>query len=199
MVVNTAVRMAHQLIRSRLPAAQRVVDATAGNGNDTLFLAENTPATAAVWAFDIQPQALAKTEELLVRHQLSHKTRLVLDSHSRLSSYLQQPLDAVMFNLGYLPGSDHTLSTRAETTIQAVKQALALITGSGIITIAAYPGYEHGRQECQAVQEYLSGLNQKNYAVACWSMVNQKNNPPVLFIIEKIRSEQLESVTSLKD
>ncbi len=199
MVVNNAVRMAHQLIRSRLPAAHRVVDATAGNGNDTLFLAENTPATAAVWAFDIQPQALAKTEELLARHQLAHKVRLVLDSHSRLSNYLQSPVDAVMFNLGYLPGSDHTLSTSPATTLQAVKQALALITDSGLMTIAAYPGYEQGRQECQAVQTYLSGLNQKNYAVACWSMVNQKNNPPVLFIIEKIRSEQLESVTSLKD
>ncbi|WP_371370796.1 class I SAM-dependent methyltransferase [Sporomusa aerivorans] len=199
MVVANAVRMAHQFILPRLANARTVVDATAGNGNDTLFLAENTPDATTVFAFDIQQQGLSKTETLLTGRNLRHKVRLILDSHSHLNKYLHQQLDAVMFNLGYLPGSDHKLSTNPATTIEAAHQALQLLNIGGVMTIAVYPGYEHGRLECQAVYEYLAILNQKVFSVACWSMVNQKNNPPLLYVIEKIRSEPLEGITSLKD
>ncbi len=199
MVALNAVPMAHQFIRPKLATASLVVDATAGNGKDTLFLAENSAATTAVWVFDIQQQALTKTEMLLSRHKLTDKVRLVLDSHANIADYIDQPVDAVMFNLGYLPGGDQAINTSPATTILAITQSLQLLAVGGVITIAAYPGYEHGRLECHAVHEYLTRLSQKDFTIACWSMVNQKNNPPVLYVIEKIRGEQLEGSTSLKD
>ncbi len=189
MAVANAVLMAHRLLRPKLAAAGQVVDATAGNGRDTLFLAENTPNEAVVWAFDIQQQALTKTKQLLTKQLLIDKVRLVLDSHANILSYLHQPVDAVMFNLGYLPGGDRQINTCPDTTIKAITHSLQLLAVGGLMTIAAYPGYEHGRQECQSVQEYLTGLPQETFAIACWSMVNQRNNPPVLYIIEKMKEQ----------
>lgn len=187
MVAANAVLMAHQLMRPKLSTANLVVDATAGNGKDTLFLAENTAATATVWAFDIQQQALAKTKILLIKHKLIDKVKLVCDSHANMFNYIDKPLDAVMFNLGYLPGGNQEINTCPDTTISAITQALQLLSVSGLMTVAAYPGYEHGKLECHAVHDYLTGLNQKQFTIACWSMVNQKNNPPVLYVIEKMR------------
>ncbi|MDF2569824.1 MAG: putative rRNA methylase [Sporomusa sp.] len=189
MEVANAVVMAQRFLRPRLTNADLVLDATVGNGKDTLFLVENIPSTALAWAFDIQPQALTNAHELLTKHGVAHKARFVLDSHKHINKYINQPLDAAMFNLGYLPGGDHTISTHPDSTIQALIHALHLLRAGGIITIAAYPGYEHGRLECHAIQEYLTGLNQKQITVACWSIVNQKNTPPVLYIIEKMGSE----------
>lgn len=189
MEVSNAVVMAQRLLTRTLASASCVVDATAGNGKDTLFLAGNTPESAVVWAFDIQAQALHKTQQLLVKHQLDHKVRLVADSHAHIASYLNKPVDAAMFNLGYLPGGDHALSTVSATTLQALAQVLQLLGTSGIVTICTYPGYADGRQELAAVHAYLNSLSQTNFTVGCWSMVNQKNSPPVLYIIEKIRGE----------
>ncbi|SDD36677.1 tRNA (mnm(5)s(2)U34)-methyltransferase [Sporomusa acidovorans] len=185
MEVANAVRMAHQFIIPQLHKAKLVIDATAGNGKDTLFLAEHTPESTTIWAFDIQQQALFHTQLLLTQHSLSHKVRLVLDSHANIAAYISQPIHIAMFNLGYLPGGDHTISTCPDSTIQAIKQTLPLLAVNGLITVAAYPGYEHGRQEGKAVYQYISGLDQKKYTVACWSMVNQLNNPPILYVIEK--------------
>jgi SAM-dependent methyltransferase len=189
MVVVNAVQMAHNFIISRLQAAKLVVDATAGNGKDTLFLAKNTPATTAILAFDIQPQAIANTEIVVKQHQFHHKIRLILDSHANIANYIDQPIDAAMFNLGYLPGGDHTLSTCPDITIEAISQTLQLLAVGGLLTVAAYPGYEHGKRECQAVHQYLAGLRQQTFAIGSWGMVNQTNSPPVLYVIEKRRSE----------
>lgn len=185
MVVANAVNMAQRFLMAKLANAALVVDATAGNGKDTLFLAENTPDTATVIAFDIQQQALLNTEQLLTQSRLSHKVRLILASHAKMADYIQQPIDAAIFNLGYLPGGDHTVNTCPDTTIEAIRQTLQLLTPGGMVTVAAYPGYEHGKEECHVLHQYLTGLSQKLFAVACWSMVNQINNPPVLYVIEK--------------
>ncbi|SMC58668.1 tRNA (mnm(5)s(2)U34)-methyltransferase [Sporomusa malonica] len=189
MEIANAVVMAQRFLSPRLAAASLVVDATAGNGKDTLFLAGNIPHAAVVLAFDIQQQALSKTHEILTKYGLEHKVRLILDSHAHITKYINQPVDAAMFNLGYLPGGDHAVSTYPDATIEAISHTLPLLRTGGIVTIVAYPGYDHGRLECQVVHKYLAGLSQNQFAVACWSMVNQKNSPPVLYIIEKIGSE----------
>jgi tRNA1(Val) A37 N6-methylase TrmN6 len=189
MVAVNAVQMAHKLIMPRLAKATLAIDATAGNGNDTLFLAKNSPVETTIWAFDIQPQAITKTHLLLKQHGFTHKVRLIQDDHAKLATYIDQPIDIVMFNLGYLPGGDHARSTCPTTTLQAIQQVLQLLTVGGLITITAYPGYEHGKQEHYALNQYLTGLKQQAFTVASWTMVNQVNSPPVLYVIEKRRSE----------
>lgn len=189
MAVVNATKMAHKFILPQLANATLVIDATAGNGNDTLFLAKNSSAETTVWAFDIQPQAIANTRLLLEKHGFHNKVRLILDNHANIANYISHPIDIAMFNLGYLPGGDHSKNTCPETTLQALEQMSQLITVGGLLTIAAYPGYDHGKIENDMVHQFLTTLPQQTFTVASWTMVNQVNSPPVLYIVEKRRSE----------
>lgn len=183
-IVN-AVKMAHALLLPKLKNAYNVVDATAGNGKDTLFLAINTPSEAVIWAFDIQQTALNKTKALLADHGQERKVKFILASHDQIANYVNSPVDAAMFNLGYLPGGDHTVTTMPDTTVAALNQLLTLLNPMGIISIVAYPGHDMGRREELALRSFLATLPQKLYTVACWQMINQVNNPPVLYIVER--------------
>lgn len=185
MLPNNAVQAAQQLICPYLAKASVVVDATAGNGNDTLFLARYTPPEATVWAFDIQPTAIETTRSLLFSQGLLGKVRLTQDSHDQINRYTRYPLDAAMFNLGYLPGSDHKLATQPETTLVAVRQVAELLSLGGMMTIVVYPGHASGYSENEMLVSALSALPQKRYAVLCWKMINQINDPPLLYAVER--------------
>ena len=95
------------------------------------------------------------------------------------------PVDVALFNLGYLPGASHDLVTKTETTIEALRQTASLLSAGGKITLVAYPGHSSGTEERIAVETFLSALPQETFTVACWQMLNQINNPPVLYILEK--------------
>ncbi len=183
MTIANAVTMAHSLLRDKLSSARTVIDATAGNGRDTLFLAANTPPDAVVWAFDLQQAALAATERRLAEHGLAGKCRLIADCHSRLGDYVAAPVDAAMFNLGYLPGGDHDFTTRAATTVAALGAVIALLAPGGLVTVVAYSGHPAGKEENAAVACYLAALPQADVTVAAWRMLNQRNMPPILYII----------------
>jgi len=187
MLPTNAVQAAQHMLLPYLLQASVVVDATAGNGKDTLFLAKNTLPQAAVWAFDIQPSAIENTRRILAAAGLAEKVRLIQASHDTLSSTINQPIDAIMFNLGYLPGSDRHIATQPDITLAAVEQAAHLLTSGGLMTIVVYPGHASGILENQVLQQFLSTLPQQNFSVACWSMLNQINNPPLLYAVEKRR------------
>lgn len=189
MKIANALTMARQLLLNRLATARTVVDATAGNGHDTLFLAANTPADATVWAFDLQQDALDATSRRLAEHNLSGKCRLICDCHSLVADHVERPVDAAMFNLGYLPGGDHSFTTCVETTIAALGAMTSLLSPGGIVTIVAYPGHDTGEEENTAVAEFLATLPQAAFTAAAWRMLNQRNRPPILYIIGKTGSE----------
>ena len=191
--------MAHQILLMRLPHAQCIVDATAGNGKDTLFLAKHAVSDARVWAFDIQEQAIVKTKQLLLDNQYQNKVKCILDSHCNIDHYIKEKVDIVTFNLGYLPGSSHTITTSVETTIQAINKSIQLLNGNGIITIVAYPGHMPGKEESSALLAQLSKLPQADFNVGCWQMLNQVNEPPVLYLVEKKRGEVREGFASRED
>lgn len=185
MIALNAVRMAHQLLLPRVRTAGLLVDATAGNGNDTLFLAVNSPPQAKIWAFDIQRAALDKTQALLAIHAVVNKTELVLSSHINVDHYIDQPIDIAMFNLGYLPGKDHYVTTTPASTIAALTAVLKLLNTGGIVSLVVYPGHPTGKLEAQMLQEFLPSLAQTVFTVGCWQMMNQIHNPPLLYIIER--------------
>ncbi len=189
MTIANAVAMAHRLLADKLATARTVVDATAGNGRDTLFLAANTPGDAVVWAFDRQQAALDNTARLLAEHGLGGKCRLVADCHSRLGDYVSGPVDAAMFNLGYLPGGDHGFTTCAASTVAALGCLTGLLAPGGLVTVVAYHGHPAGCEENAAVAEYLAKLPQTAFAVAAWRMLNQRNRPPILYIIGRTGRE----------
>ncbi len=171
----------HQLLRMSLDHKDTVIDATAGNGLDTVFLAANC---AHVHAFDIQRDALRKTEERLKDHGLANAT-LHLKSHEHIDEVAEGSIKAVVFNLGYLPGGDKTITTMRETTLDAIKKALSLVMEEGIVAVTLYPGHPEGNKEAEAVEAYLKALDKTRYTVLKYQFVNSKDAPYSLITKKK--------------
>jgi len=132
-----------------------VIDATAGNGHDTLFLAEVVGGQGQVHSFDVQYEALLSTRERLAKEVVEARIRYHLSCHARLRFHVTSA-SAVMFNLGYLPGTDQVTITRTSSTIEALQQASELLTPGGIITCVCYPGHPGGLEEAEAVMDWAS-------------------------------------------
>ena len=151
--------VAHREIRMIVAPGDIVIDATAGNGHDTLFLAGLVGHTGRVYAFDIQAEALEHTCRRLAATGLGDQVTLLQLGHEQLCGGVPPALHgriaAVMFNLGYLPGSDRRCITRAGTTLAALDQAMTCLRPGGILSVIAYPGHAGGGTETEAVQHWL--------------------------------------------
>ena len=177
---------ARQLLAKTIKPGELVVDATAGNGNDTLFLAEHVGKNGHVYAFDIQQAALESTAERL--GELTSRVSLIWDSHDNVKQYINKPISGAVFNLGYLPhGNDLSIVTKPETTIKAVHTLLGMLRKGGTIAIAVYDGHAGGAKERDALLAYVKGLHQADVHVAKYEILNQQNNPPFLIALEKTR------------
>lgn len=163
-----------------------VVDATAGNGGDTLFLAQLAGPSGKVYSFDIQQAALDRTLQRLEDAGAADRVSLVCDGHQNMTRYIKGNVKAVMFNLGYLPGGDHSVGTRAEVTVEALEKAMELLEVNGIITVVVYYGGDSGFGEKDRIMEYITHIDYKKYAVMKSEFVNQVNCPPILVCIEKL-------------
>ena len=163
-----------------------VVDATCGTGQDTVMLARAVGSKGKVYAFDIQRNAHLLTEARLLSHGLTN-VRPVEQSFVSMGEHIpERSASAVVFNLGYLPGGDHSITTTADTTLEGLRCALDIIKPGGIVTVVMYDGHEAGAVEKKAVLEWAEALDQKKYHVAYVSLLNQKNNPPeILWITRK--------------
>jgi predicted methyltransferase len=177
-----AIQLAQHIVRGRVAAGDWVVDATVGNGHDTLFLANLVGADGKVLGFDIQETAIqttrAKTMDL-------PQVQLFLLGHEKAGSYIEQPLRAAMFNLGYLPGTDKQIVTQPQTTLAALDQLATSLLARGVITIILYTGHCGGAEEAAAVKAWCRDLDQTLYTVIEYGFVNQINTPPSLIVIEK--------------
>jgi len=174
-------------IHTKIRPGATVIDATAGNGYDTEKLCRAVGETGRVYAFDIQQLALEETKKRLEAGGFLNAT-LILDSHCSMDCYVQEPVDAVLFNLGYLPGGDHNLQTKAETTIEAIEKSLALLSDEGFISVTVYYGKNSGCEEKNAVMAYFKTLDHKKYTVLACDFYNRPNNPPITVILTKNKS-----------
>lgn len=177
---------AHQLLKDSVEKGAVTVDATSGNGNDTLFLSELVGEAGKVYAFDIQKQAIETTKALL-EEKNCHNVHLIHDSHSKIKQYLPSntEISGAIFNLGYLPRSDKQIITKGDTTIQAIESLLKMLKKGARIVIVVYHGHEGGKKEKDEVLQFASELDQKNFGVIQYQFINQRNNPPFVVAIEK--------------
>lgn len=180
-----ALAFARQLIEGRLKNGGRALDGTAGNGRDTLFLAQLAGGSGKVWAFDIQAQALSNTAGLLRENGVEERVELITASHADLADYVREPLDAAMFNFGYLPGGDKTVTTTADSSVRAMQATAALLAEGGLLTAVVYSGHPAGRAEAAAIEQWAAALPQEQYQVLHYRFTNQRNHPPQLLAIEK--------------
>lgn len=186
----SAVRWAHLLLEDRVRPGDLVIDATAGNGNDTLFLARCVEDQGHVFAFDVQAEGLEATRRRLTVVGINEsRFTLVNTGHEHMSAHLPEEMHghvrAVMFNLGYLPGSDKKIITRTETTMRAVQQALGLLAPGGLLTVVVYPGHTGGAEELRAMEAWASALPSKEFEVQRLQPVNRSASPPELWVVWK--------------
>ncbi|MCL0101367.1 class I SAM-dependent methyltransferase [Peptococcaceae bacterium] len=188
-IKKSAVQIAHEFIAAKGVITGIAVDATCGNGNDTLFLAKMLSNSAKLYAFDIQKQAIQKTKALLNQHGLlSDNVEIIKDSHQNIDKYLKS-IEVAMFNLGYLPGSDHSITTKPNSTKKALDKTIKLLEVKGRISVVAYIGHEGGTQELFAVEEVLKELDSRFFCVASVKHVN-RNAAPITFLIERIAKDE---------
>lgn len=187
--INNAVQFQHLIWDRSMKKAKVVVDATCGNGHDLLYLAKRAQKGCHLYGIDIQMKAIKSSKDLLQSNDIAPEVSLTFihDSHDlALAHQLKDKvIDLMIFNLGYLPGSNHEIITKPHHTIDAIKEGLNKLSKSGIITIVAYPGTSEGMDEMKSLISYLSDLEQKLYNVCHWQPLNQVNNPPELFILQK--------------
>lgn len=176
--------LAQLALRDILCPGDNVLDATAGNGHDSLFLAQCVGKTGCIYAFDIQIEAINATRERLRTAGLKDCLRLHHCSHAELAKHIDKPLRAAMFNLGYLPGSDHQTRTQSESSIGAIRAALNLLLPKGRLSLMAYPGHEGGKEEYERIEQFLQELTLKQYTVSSTKCHNGAAQAPVLFIVE---------------
>ena len=178
-----ATNLAHDWVAKHLPAGGNAIDATAGNGHDTVFLARTCGPDGSVHAFDIQATAVEQTRIRLTKAGAENVT-VHQRCHSRMADILGASLSgkthAVMFNLGYLPGGDKSRITQSEITVRAIDTALSLLAPGGIVTIVAYPGHPGGETEAAAVESFARRLNEVEWQVARYQFLNPSKRPPEL-------------------
>ncbi len=160
------------------------VDFTMGNGYDTQYLSEEIGEGGKVFAFDVQDQALINTENRLMNSNCPQNWILIKDSHEKAPVYVKAPICAGIFNLGWLPGSDKSCTTRRETTVPAVRNAINMLDNGGILLIAVYPGHEEGKHEGEAIASVLEELSKYHYCAAEFKLINSPSSP-YFFIVEK--------------
>ena len=173
-----------RFIKEQVAPGDLCIDATMGKGGDTYYLCNKTGESGKVYAFDVQADALRQTREKLDKHKMN--AELILDGHEHMKEYVKEmAVSCIMFNLGYLPGGDHHLATKTNTTIQAVEAGLGMLKTGGIMSICIYSGGDSGFEERDGVLEYLSQLDDRKYFIARQDFPNKKNNPPMpVFIIK---------------
>lgn len=164
-------------ILKHLKEGDIAIDFTMGNGHDTEFLSKTVKEKGHVYAFDIQKQALESTRRHLEETHCPNNYTLILDSHHKVKEYVKEKFKAGMFNLGWLPGGDKSITTLRETTLPAIEAALDLMDKDAIMNIAIYPGHQEGDLEGKMVVDYLSSLSRFRFACTRVNILNSPNSP----------------------
>jgi 16S rRNA C1402 N4-methylase RsmH len=190
MTMKSAVNISHLFMSDSICTGDIVIDATAGNGHDTLFMAESVGKEGVVIAIDKQEGAIQSTKNLLLEHDIQH-VNCMLGDHAEMDKFLQpfmQRVSCISFNLGYLPGSaDRSIITNAQSTIKALNACLPLLNYRGSISVIAYRGHEHGLEEALAVEDWMRKLPTNEWHVTRTEPINQSASAPIVYFAEKKR------------
>lgn len=175
-------RCARRIVAGALRPGGVAVDGTAGRGRDALFLARRVGPSGRVFAFDVQASAVEQTRLRLERAGVGGRVELVHAGHESLDEHVDR-IDAAMFNLGYLPGSDKRIVTRADSTRTALDAAFERLTPGGAITVVAYRGHPGGLEEADAVERWFVARSCEGHQTARYHFLNRSGTAPILFAL----------------
>lgn len=171
----SALNIIHRIIEEKVQPGDICIDATAGRGNDTLFLAKLVGETGHVTAFDIQQDAVDSTRALLEANGMSDRADVLLKSHSEMDEVCEEgTVSCITFNFGWLPKGDHNIFTNKSTSIPAIEKGMKLLKSGGIMTLIIYYGRETGFEERDALLEYLPTIDSSRYTVIEMPFVNRR-------------------------
>lgn len=171
----------HLLLKDEITAGDFVIDATAGNGHDTVFLARAVGETGKVLAIDVQAQAIESTAARLESEGLRDRVTLHLGCHSELAEIAGgDKSSAIIFNLGYLPGGDHSVITRTEVTLKALAVAVEILKPGDVLAVVCYPGHDGGDEEAAAVEDFITSLPGRH--TARYGMLGTEKPAPFLLL-----------------
>ncbi len=174
--------IAHLIWEKHLKKNSMVVDATCGNGHDSYFLA-NILTSGHLYCIDVQQNAIENTKKKL---EMYRNISFIQDCHSNLEKHINHGIDLIVYNLGYLPGSDKTIKTLKDTTITSLKKSLSLLNPNGLITITSYPGHFEGKEEKKAIYKELESIDNSEFSVYCYHSFFE-NAPSIFFVSKKIK------------
>lgn len=182
--MKSMTEIAHDFLRPVVKRGAKCLDATLGQGHDTAFFLQEGASRVA--ALDIQENLVSQAAERYADRRL----QAFCHSHALMD---QLPFyeewkgntDAVIFNFGWDPGLGGGLTTRAESSLQAVLLALALLRPKGRMVLAFYP-HEEGQREKRIILDALSGLEAKrSQGLSMMKVERMPERGPSLLLIEK--------------
>ncbi|GEL77940.1 tRNA (mnm(5)s(2)U34)-methyltransferase [Tenuibacillus multivorans] len=186
--MKAIIPFAHDLLKQYIQPGSVVVDATLGNGHDSLYLSQLVGHDGRVIAFDVQQEAIDTSSQWLQQHDVSN-VDMILSGHEHAVHELTQrgiqSIDGAIFNLGYLPGSNKHITTSSQTTIQAIKGLFSILKDNRIIVIVIYPGHDEGKEERDALMNVLKQIPANHADIAKYQMVNRSESAPFVIGIYK--------------
>lgn len=182
---------AHQvvdlIINNFLKKDSICVDATLGNGKDSLKIYKTLEGECRIYAFDIQEKAIDNSKKLFIENNISlNKINFINDSHEFVDEYIKEEIDFFIMNLGYLPGGNKDITTNYKTVQIFLDKITSIMKDKSFGLIIFYPGHEAGKEELIKISEYLSGLDQKKFNVIKIEQINQMNQPPQVVMLERL-------------
>ena len=189
MILQSAVSFSHATWKNILKPEAYTIDATCGNGHDTLFLGQLTLSEAGgkLIALDIQPEAIENTQNLLKSSLKENSLRnisLINSCHSQIDLHCPEGADLIVYNLGYLPGTNKVITTQSNTTIISLQKSLTLLKKEGYLSITCYPGHEEGRIESSKVLHWAKSLDSK-YVCCQHKWINRSEKAPFIILVWK--------------
>ncbi|MCQ2407946.1 MAG: methyltransferase domain-containing protein [Oscillospiraceae bacterium] len=179
--------LAHQFLRAQIRPGDFCIDATCGRGHDTKLLCELTGSDGRVLGFDIQQEAIGSAQKLLAEHGLH--AELILDSHANMEQYAEaESVSCIVFNFGWLPRGDHSVFTKADSSIAALTAALHLLKPGGWLSLCIYYGGVNGYSERDAIDAFLASLDSRFYTVLQCRFPNRTGDPPYAVFVQKEES-----------
>ena len=183
----TAVKLVQDFLAARLADPRLCIDATCGNGHDTLFLCSVAGENGRVIGLDIQPQAAANTNALLAANGMAAIGRAECCDHRELLRFAPPgSADCVMFNFGWLPGAAHDVHSTADSTLPALQAGLDALKPGGVLAAVLYSGKVIGNAEKKAAAEFFRSLPLADYTVLICEFANWADTAPLpCFVIKR--------------
>ena len=178
--------LAQVILRDAIEEGDTVIDATAGNGHDTVFLAGCVGEKGRVLAFDPQEKAIRSARSRVDAAGLGCRVDFYQTSHSRMAEHAEAgSISTVMFNLGYLPGDDHAMTTESQETLLALAATEGVLKSGGVLSVVCYPGHPAGAVEAAAVEAWLSSRAAYGWRTAKYGMLGTLQPAPYLLLARK--------------